>query len=142
MNPVRYLSVSNDGTLCYSQNGEIYTLREGAEPQKVKVSIIADRQDKDLIRQLRSSGVTEISLSPDAKEVAFIVRGDIFVTSVDYKTTKQITNTPQQERSVNFSPDGRSLVYCAERGGVWQIYQTKLKNKDEKLFTYATALDE
>ena len=142
MNPVRYLTVSNDGTLCYSQNGEIYTLKEGAEPQKVKVTVTADRQDKDLIRQIRQSGVTEISLSPDAKEVAFIVRGDIFVTSVEYKTTKQITNTPQQERSVSFSPDGRSLVYCAERGGVWQIYQTKLKNKNEKLFTYATELEE
>ena len=142
MNPVRYLTVSNDGTLCYSQNGEIYTLKEGAEPQKVKVTVTADRQDKDRIRQIRQSGVTEISLSPDAKEVAFIVRGDIFVTSVEYKTTKQITNTPQQERSVSFSPDGRSLVYCAERGGVWQIYQTKLKNKNEKLFTYATELEE
>ena len=142
MNPVRYLSVSNEGTLCYSQNGEIYTLKEGSEPQKVKVTITGDRQDKDLIRQLRSSGVTEISLSPEGKEVAFILRGDIFVTSVEYKTTKQITNTPQQERSVNFSPDGRSLVYCAERGGVWQIYQTKLKNKNEKLFTYATSLQE
>ena len=142
MNPVRYLSVSLEGTLCYSQNGEIYTLKEGAEPQKVKVSITTDRQDKDLIRQLRQSGVTQISLSPDAKEVAFVLRGDIFVTSVEYKTTKQITNTPQQERSVSFAPDGRSLVYCAERGGVWQIYQTKLKNKNEKLFTYATALEE
>ena len=36
-------------------------------------------------------------------EVAFVLRGDVYVTSVEYKTTKQITNTPCQERTVDFS---------------------------------------
>ena len=34
----------------------------------------------------------------------------VYVTSVEYNTTKQITDTPEQERSIDFSPDGRSLV--------------------------------
>ena len=140
--PVRYLTVAGNGTLCYSYNGEIYTLREGGEPQRVDITVNADRSDKELIRQIKSSGATAISVSPSGKEVAFVMHGDVYVTSVDYKTTKQITDTPEQERTIDFSPDGRSIVYDSERGGMWQIYQTSIKNKDEKLFTYCTDLVE
>ena len=141
-NPVRFLTVANNGTLCYGYNGEIYTLHEGGEPQRVNITIAADVNDKDLIRQIKSSGATSISVSPGGKEVAFVMHGDVYVTSVEYKTTKQVTNTPEQERTIDFSPDGRSIVYDSERNGMWQIYQTSIKNKDEKLFTYATDLVE
>ena len=141
-NPVRFLTVASNGLLCYGYNGEIYTLREGQEPQRVDITIAADRNDKELIRQIKSSGATAISVSPSGKEVAFVMHGDVYVTAVDYKTTKQVTNTPEQERTIDFSPDGRSIVYDSERGGMWQIYQTTIKNKDEKLFTYATDLVE
>ena len=141
-NPVRFLTVANNGTLCYGYNGEIYTLREGGEPQRVNITVTADRSEKELIRQIKGNGATAISVSPGGKEVAFVMHGDVYVTSVEYNTTKQVTNTPEQERTIDFSPDGRSIVYDSERNGMWQIYQTSIKNKDEKLFTYATDLEE
>ena len=140
--PVRFLSAAKDGTLCYGFNGEIYTLKEGEPAKKVAVSIVADTYDRHLVKQLKSSGATEISVSPEGKEVAFVMRGDVYVTSVEYKTTKQITDTPEQERDIDFSPDGRSIVYASERDGLWQIYQTSLVNKDDKLFTYANDFKE
>ena len=140
--PVRFLSAASNGTLCYGYDGEIYTVKEGAIPQKVQISIVTDKNDKDLIRQIKRSGATEISLSPDAKEIAFVLRGDVYVTSTEYSTTKQITNTPQQERDIHFSPDGRSIVYASERNGLWQIYQTSLAKKEEKQFAYATDIKE
>lgn len=140
--PVRFLTAAANGTLCYGYDGEVYTVKEGATPQKVQISIITDKNDKDLIRQIKQSGATEIALSPDAKEIAFVLRGDIYVTSVEYKTTKQITDTPQQERDINFSPDGRSIVYASERNGLWQIYQASLSKKDEKQFAYTTDIKE
>ncbi|MEG1554597.1 MAG: S41 family peptidase, partial [Rikenellaceae bacterium] len=76
------------------------------------------------------------------KEVAFIVRGDVFVTSVDYVTTRRITNTPEQERNIEFSPDGRSLLYSSERNGVWNIYETSIVREEDKSFTYATEINE
>ena len=140
--PVRFLSAAKDGTLCYGFNGEIYTLKEGEPAKKVAVSIVADTYDRHLVKQLNSSGATEISVSPEGKEVAFVMRGDVYVTSVEYKTTKQITDTPEQERDIDFSPDGRSIVYASERDGLWQIYQTSLVDKDDKLFTYANDFKE
>ena len=141
-NPVRFLSASNDGKLCFSQNGELYTLVPGQQPQKVNVSIVADSNDKDVVRRTLTSGATEFCLSPSGKEIAFIDHGDVFVTSTDYKTTKQITDTPEQERNLSFSPDGRSLVYASERNGLWQVYLTKIKDAKEKQFAYAGDLVE
>ena len=140
--PVRFLTSDSNGNLCYGYDGEIYTVKEGAQPKKVDVRIISDKVENDLIHQLKTSGATDIAISPNGKEVAFIVRGDVYVTSVDYETTKQITNTPQQERDLDFSPDGRSLVYSAERGETWGVYQSSLVRKDDKYFTYAQELKE
>lgn len=142
-NPVRFLTVSNNNLLAFAYDGEIYTLREGdAAPAKVSISISKDSQTRDLIRQIKNSGATEISISPKNKEIAFVMHGDVYVTSLDYSTTKRITDTPEEERDIDFAPDGRSIVYASERGGAWQIYQTAIANKDEKSFAYSTELKE
>lgn len=141
-NPVRFLSSSANGMLCFAFDGEIYTVKEGQKPSKVTVSIISDKLENDLIHQVRNNGATHIAVSPSGKEVAFIVRGDVYVTSMDYETTKRITNTPEQERNLDFSPDGRSLLYSSERNGIWGIYKTDLIRKDDKYFTYAQELKE
>lgn len=140
--PVRFLTQSKAGVLCFVYDGEIYTLREGAEPQKVSIEIITDQQESAVKHFNFRTGAKEMSVSPNGKEIAFIIRGDIFVTSIEYGTTRQITNTPEQERDVSFSPDGRSLLYAAERNGAWNIYQTTLDIKDEKEFIYAQSFTE
>ena len=140
--PVRFLSRANNGMLCYGYDGGIYTLKEGEQPLKVNIKVVTDQINRDIIRQIKNNGATQIALSSEGKEVAFILRGDVYVTSTEYKTTRQITNTAEQERNVDFAPDGRSLVYASERNGLWQLYQSKIANKEEKLFTYATEIKE
>ena len=140
--PVRFLSSSKDGLLCYSFDGEIYTIKEGEQAKKVNIEIISDNIENELISKLLKNGASDISVSPNGKEVVFIAHGDVYTTSVDYSTTKRITNTPQQERDPSFSPDGRTIVYAAERGKTWGVYTSTLTDKEEKLFTYATDIKE
>ena len=142
-NPVRHLSASDDGKiLAFNWDGEIYTLVPGSAPKKVNVVITADKYDSDHVRRFIGSGADYMAVSPSGEEVAFTVRGDIYVTSVKYKTTKRITDTPAQERVVQFSPDGRSLVYDSERDGIWQLFTARIKDDKEKSFAYATDIVE
>lgn len=139
--PVRFLSSSNDGLLCYSYDGELYTLRAGSNPQKVNITILADARNNNEKIYRVSSG-SSMSVSPNGKEVAFLFRGEIFVTSVDGGVTKRITNTPEQESGVSFSPDGKKIIYCSERDGKWSIYESSIERKDEPYFYASTLIKE
>jgi len=140
--PVRGLSRADNNTLCFLYNGEIYTLKEGQQPKKISVQVLNDGR-YSVERHIPVSGnVTQFAISPDGKEMAFIARGEVFVASVENNVTKRITNTPQQERSVAWSPDGKKLVYAAERNGNWDIYQSTVVRSAEPYFYGATLLKE
>ncbi|MCB9339329.1 MAG: PD40 domain-containing protein [Lewinellaceae bacterium] len=140
--PVRYLSMANDGTLCFSYNGELYTMKEGGQPKKISVKVINDGRYNPEKTVTVNDDIAEMALSQNGKEIAFVHRGEVFVSSVKEGTTRRITNTPEQERSVSFSPDGRSILYAGERNGSWNIYQTSLTRDEEKYFFNATILKE
>lgn len=140
--PVRFLTRSGDGTLCFSFDGELYTMQPGREPEKIRVRIAEDgRNTIDKIVPV-NEGFTEARLSPNGKEYAYVFRGEIFVTSMEGGITKRITDTPWQERSVSFGPDGRSLVYAAERENNWNVYRTTIARKEEPYFYASTVLKE
>lgn len=141
-NPVRHLSISNNNLLCFSNDGSIYTLKEGGQPQKVNIQIINDGRAGVEKNVSINGNVTQFQLSPNGKEIAFVTRGEVFVTSVEGGQTKRITNTPQQERMVEWSPDGRSLVYAAERNDNWDIYKATISRKEEPYFYASTVINE
>jgi tricorn protease len=141
-NPVRFLTRANTGVLCFGFRGEIYTMTPGSEPAKVPIRVAADgRTAIDKVVPV-ADHFTEATLSPNGKEFAYVFRGEIFVTSVEGGVTKRITDTPWQERSVGFSPDGRSLVYAAERDSSWNVYTTTISRAEEPYFYASTVLEE
>jgi tricorn protease len=141
-NPVRFLSIANNGDLCFGYDGEIYTFPAGAsQPEKVSVQIglsdsIAATQNKSY-----SDSVTEMTVSPNGKEFAFVVRGDIYVASIDEGETKRITNTSEQNRNISFSPDGRRIVFAAEHNKPWGIYEASISQPKEPYFFNSTVVD-
>src|SRR5262245_56280515 len=141
--PVRFLSASNAGDLCYTWDGEIWVRPAGASAsRRLEVAVTTDRRLNQVDRVDVGGEITEFAVSPDGKEIAFVARGEIFAVSAEHGTTRRITNTPEQERSVSFSPDGKSLLYASERGGSWNLYRTDRTDDKEPAFFNATALKE
>ena len=139
--PVRFLSMADNGTLCYTYDGEIYTQTVGEKPHKVKINVTRDDEDIPVMLNM-TKGITGATPSPDGKQVAFIVRGEVFVTSVEYGTTKQITHTAEAESGVSFGADNRTLVYCSEREGKKGLYLAKIVRKEDPNFPNATLIEE
>ncbi len=142
--PVRFLSRANNGTLAFTYDGEIYTMPQRAAraggPAKVDISITTD--DEPALRRIKAAPGMDSQVSPDGKQVAFVSRGDIFVTDVEYPTTVQVTRTPQAERHVAWAPDSRTLYYTSERSGRKAIYKASMERKDDANFANATSIKE
>ena len=136
--PVRFLTISDDDVLCYGYDGDIYIKKPGLPSRSVNVEILSD--DKDDTSIISVSGGGDNHLSSDGKQIAFISRGEVFVTSTEYNTVKKITDTPEAEADVVFSPDGKKLSYASERDGIWNIYTAELGRKEDVSFPYATTI--
>ena len=138
--PVRFLSRADNGTLCFGYHGEVYTLTPGSEPVKVNISILNDNINRT--SDLRLASVDEIAISDDGEEIALISRGEVFATTGEYGSTKQITRTAAAEEGLTVSPDGKTIVYASERTGRWNLYKATLAREDDMHFAYATLINE
>lgn len=47
--PVRFLSISDKGTICYTYDGELYTQEPNARPKKVNVDLVRDDEKRLLL---------------------------------------------------------------------------------------------
>lgn len=139
--PVRFLSQGSDGTLAMAYDGEIYTLASGqSKPRKVSIDIVLDEVDP--VKNLRISSADEVAVSPNGKQVAFVKRGEVFVTSADYSSTKQITHTPEGESDIIWGKNDRELYYTSERDGHYNIYVAKIARQEDPNFSNATLIAE
>ena len=141
LHPVRFLSAAQD-KLAFTHHGTLYTMQDGEKPTPVSISI----RTQDIVNSQEMVGVngeiSEFSISPDGKEIAYISRGDVFVSSVDGAFTKQITSTPAKEADVSFSPEGDYLIYASERDAKWSVYKAQKKREQEPFFYAASLINE
>ncbi len=138
--PVRFLSQSRDGLLAFTWNGEIYTKRGSAAPAKVRIDLVRD--DTRPTYTLPVRGASGATVSRDGKQLAFTARGEVFVTSVEHSSTKQITHTPARESDLVWGKDARTLYYTSERDGYFAIYCARIAREEDPNFSNATLIDE
>lgn len=118
--PVRSLSISQDATLCFSYNGEIYSQAKNKKPVKITIAITEPVKNRDEIN-VPLSDISELAISPSGKELAFVTRGRIFTGSIDGKSWKPFTTEGYQATGISYSPDGKQLLYANFMNGKWRI---------------------
>jgi dipeptidyl aminopeptidase/acylaminoacyl peptidase len=97
---------------------------------------------EDMIEMKR---LDHVSVSPDGQWIAYNVRqyriasntyaSNVFLTSIDGKTTRQLTYSAYRDMRPEWSPDGRSLAFVSNRTGSFQIYLMSVDGGEPRRLT-------
>ncbi len=120
---VRWPSLGH-GKIVYHHAGDIWLFDIATgEYNRVDIIVQSDRKDErqrfvDPIQYL-----TEFSLSPKGKRVAFCARGEIALFPAKEGRLIYLTNTSGiREKNPQWSPDGKSVLYVSDATGEDEIY--------------------
>src|ERR1041384_4993934 len=83
--------------------------------------------------------MTEPSLSPDRKEIAFVSGGDIWSVPAEGGIARLLVSHAANESKPLFSPDGRFLAFGSNRTGNGDIYILELESGNLRRLTYDDA---
>ena len=125
----------SDGSLIYNSGGHLYRIpATGGEPQKIDTGLA--------IRCNNDHG-----LSPDGKTIVVSDQSQdphqsiIYTLSVEGGTPKRITeHFPSYWHG--WSPDGKTLAYCAQRDGKFGIFTIPAEGGSETRLTTTDGLDD
>ena len=132
---VRYFDVSANGKqIVFTRATSLYTMdSEQLNPQEVIVQIAADYRFDPVERRTFTRNADEFAVSPNGKLLAFVVRGEIFLTENDPESdrTVQITHHPYRDREVAWVND-TTLVFVSDRsGGQYDLYLVQSADPEE-----------
>jgi tricorn protease len=99
--------LSRDGKfIVYEHDFSLWVVpTKGGEPKRLTIFAPSDEPQNRLQRLALTSQATEFALSPDGKQIAFVVRGEIFVVNVEKGgEAKRITDHPYRDFDIDWSP--------------------------------------
>ncbi len=123
---VRDFSVSADGqTLAFTHWDEIYVLNPADKRARaLAIRTAEDAAQNQTTLQMLTSNASEAAVSPDEKEIALVVQGDLFVIQTEEnRATRHVLASPAREREVTWAPDGKALYFVSDREGQEDIYR-------------------
>lgn len=123
--PVRDLSVSDEGTIAFANRGRIYVKAAGDE-EATPIEVLTLEQRAGVHTNHFARTIEGFSSSPDGQAFGLIANSDVFVQDAA-GTVRQVTATPGQEKDLAFSPDGSFLAYAAMRDHQWGLYGVELR---------------
>ena len=116
---VRFPQISANGkVITFEQGMNIYRLElPNGQPEPIALTIpVSDTRGTPEVVRTLSGNLSEYAISPNGKEVAFVVRGEVFITRFpDGGITRNLSETIEPESGLSWLPD--SLVFASERDG-------------------------
>ncbi len=132
--PVGRPSLARHGSvLCYECEDRLWRLDlPDGQPRPLEITGPGDRREADELWQTLNGGAGEFAVAPSGKEVAFVVRGDIYVTRYpEGGPTRQLTDTAAEEGGLSWSVDSKTLWYSSDRDGQCDLYTVASADPDE-----------
>ncbi len=134
---IRYLSMGpgpkGQGEIVLQNGAKLFLLDLASEKlTEVKVRIPGARPTLRAHRVDASKRLNSYSLSPSAKRVALIGRGDLWTAPAEHGSPRNLSRTSGvYERGATWSPDGRSIAYFADEGEQYELFITPSDGKGD-----------
>jgi tricorn protease len=133
---IHFPEISKGGNLiAYELFGHIYTYSiPDGKNKKLTITATEDYKENPYYFKSFRNNASEFVVSPDEKEIAFIVHGEIFV--MELKKDKKggdivrVTNTPWLEKHISYHPEKEMLIYSSMEDGDMDIYTIEPQHKE------------
>ncbi|MDB4890419.1 MAG: peptidase, partial [Gemmatimonadetes bacterium] len=137
-------SISADGqAIAFERDFAVWTYDVASrQPKRVAITLRGSPAGPAVEHVTLSNGIQQLALSPDAKKVAFAVRGEIFAASAkDGGEAARVTTSAGPEEQLAWAPDSRRLAYSSERDGAWHLFLYDFGTRAETQLTKGSASD-
>ncbi len=121
---VLWPSISYDGkAIVFERDFKVWELdTKSGEAYPLAITLVGSASSPE-IQHLNLAQFSDLALSPDARKIALIGHGEIFVTSArDGGESMRVTRTPGAESQVSWSPDSLRVIYLSPRDAVNHIF--------------------
>ncbi|MFI5256155.1 MAG: LpqB family beta-propeller domain-containing protein, partial [Gemmatimonadales bacterium] len=132
-------SISADGkVIAFERDFGVWTYDiTTGQAHKVSITLRGAAAGPGVEHLALTNGIQQLALSPDARKVAFVVRGEVFAASAkDGGDATRVTDTPGAEEQIAWAPDSRRLAYSSDRDGSWHIYLYDFATRTERQLTH------
>ena len=126
-----------------SRNGKKIILMQGdklfvvnpetKESKNIVLNLETDYLLDPIVNKKYTADIEEISVSPNSKNSAFVIRGEIFITENDKDKSRSVnvSNSPYRDRMITWLSDDK-LVFVSDRDGQNDLYLLQSDDLKEK----------
>jgi tricorn protease len=119
--------ISRDGSvIVFRHLFDFYRFRPGNDtsPKRIEIKNAGDTVTPPVKRRTLDEA-SDVAFSNDGLEIAFIARGDLWVMDTELREPRQVTDTPEEERSPVFSPEGDFILFTSDTKGQCDIWRAE-----------------
>ncbi len=131
----RFLSVGGD-RLAFENDGSAYVMKPGESPTRVSITASIDDKTAMEERLVLTTGMEDGALSPKGDQVAFAVRGELWLVPVkkgkgpNADDATQLTDYAGVDAQPIWHPDGKHVFFVSDRNGAERIFRMNVETKE------------